>query len=84
VNNKTCRQRSLFEILRSYSVHNPLVGYTKGMNQVVSTLLMYIDDDEVTLLGLFFLDAGSSFPTLMDIHPYAGSIFDVEHLDAGL
>jgi len=45
---------------------------------------MYIDDDEVTLLGLFFLDAGSSFPTLMDIHPYAGSIFDVEHLDAGL
>jgi hypothetical protein len=42
-----CRQRSLFAVLKAYSVHNPLVGYTQGMAQITATILMYMDDEEV-------------------------------------
>lgn len=44
------RQRSLFAVLKAYSVYNPMVGYVQGMAQITSTLLMYIDDEEVDVL----------------------------------
>lgn len=40
------KQRSLFAVLKAYSVHNPLVGYKQGLAQITSTILMYIDDEE--------------------------------------
>lgn len=40
-------QRSLFNVLKAYSVHNPQLGYTQGMNSIVAVLLMYMHEEDV-------------------------------------
>ena len=39
-------QRSLFNVLKAYSVHNPTLGYTQGMNSIVAVLLMYMHEED--------------------------------------
>jgi hypothetical protein len=57
------RQRSLFAVLKAYGVHNPLVGYKQGMAPITSTILMYIDDEEVNQVPY---PASADPPTQLD------------------
>ena len=40
-------QRSIFNVLKAYSVHNGTLGYTQGMNSIVGVLLMYMHEEDV-------------------------------------
>eukprot|EP01134_Creolimax_fragrantissima_P002005 CFRG2005T1 len=45
--NRFCiKQQQLFNILVSYSIHNPDIGYCQGMAGIVAILLMYMDEED--------------------------------------
>ncbi|KNC76587.1 hypothetical protein SARC_10923, partial [Sphaeroforma arctica JP610] len=45
--NRYCiKQQHLFNVLVSYSLHNPEVGYCQGMAGIVAVLLMYMGEEE--------------------------------------
>lgn len=39
-------QRSLFQVLRAYSVYNPTVGYCQGMGYMCALLLCYLNEED--------------------------------------
>eukprot|EP00943_MAST-04B_sp_MAST-4B-sp1_P004690 g4690.t1 len=39
-------QRSLFQVLRAYSVYNPAVGYCQGMGYICALLLCYLNEED--------------------------------------
>ena len=39
-------QRSMFQVLRAYSVYNPAVGYCQGMGYICALLLCYLNEED--------------------------------------
>ena len=39
-------QRSLFQVLRAYSVYNPAIGYCQGMGYICALLLCYLNEED--------------------------------------
>eukprot|EP00164_Ancoracysta_twista_P007120 GFYU01010055.1.p1 GENE.GFYU01010055.1~~GFYU01010055.1.p1 ORF type:complete len:400 (+),score=74.13 GFYU01010055.1:145-1344(+) len=39
-------QRSLFNVLRAYSIHDPVVGYCQGMGFITALLLLYMSEED--------------------------------------
>merc|ERR1719204_514838 len=40
-------QQSLFNVLNTYALYNPAVGYCQGMNSVAALMLMYMEEVDV-------------------------------------
>ncbi len=47
------RQCELFRVLRAYSLHNKIVGYTQGMASVTAEILIHVGDEEASTLSSF-------------------------------
>jgi hypothetical protein len=41
-----CRQRSLFDVLKAYAVHDPAVGYCQAQAPIAATLLMHLPPEQ--------------------------------------
>ncbi|XP_069919250.1 USP6 N-terminal-like protein [Oryctolagus cuniculus] len=40
------KQQALFHLLLAYSVYDPQVGYSPGLNQVAALLLIFLDEED--------------------------------------
>ena len=69
---KRCRQRSLFHVLHSFSLHCSHCGYVQGMGPIAATLLCYTSPAHVyaTLVRLhsnpFYSLFSPGFPGLLE------------------
>jgi hypothetical protein len=71
------KKRSLHNVLKAYSVYDTDVGYTQGMNYIVSMHLLYMNDEEDfwVMVGLFKVIGkmrirGLYFNGLLLVHKY--------------
>jgi hypothetical protein len=76
-------QQSLFNVLNTYALYNPAVGYCQGMNSVAALMLMYMEEVDVFWL-LHSLTESDKYrmkgvwcPTMPDINL---RFFQFEHL----
>jgi hypothetical protein len=43
-------QNRLFNLLKAYSIYDPTLGYTQGLNFIAAMILLVVDDDALAFI----------------------------------